>query len=161
MTKYLAIIYPSFSDTVVDLSQAKCQARYFKTEDYEMTNKGTMQNKSDTPKPTIPTTQETHIPPAKLSVATVSSDNDNKSKAKHRQNDKTFFYYKPGKLKNSILAYTGDSHVKTVTSDKRGEMIKYKVEAPSSQPQTYLPHNMFYAGSNMDNPYLTWVTVPR
>ena len=59
-------------------------------------------------------------------------------------------------MQNSILAYTGDSHVKTLTSDRRGEMTKYKVE-----PHTHLPHNMFYAGSNMDNPYLTWVTVPR
>ena len=131
-----------------------------------MANKGSMDNKSDKPKPSVPTNQEAHIRPAKISVETVSSDNDQKSEPKYRQNDKTFSYYKTSKLYNSILAYTGESHVKqeskTVASDGIGEMINYKMEPHTpSQPHTSLPHNLFYAGSNMDNPYLTWVTVPR
>ena len=130
-----------------------------------MANKGFMDNESDKPKPSVPTNQEAHIRPAKISVETVSSDNDQNSEPKYRQNDKTFSYYKTSKLHNSILAYTGHRHVKqeskTVASDMRGEIIKYKMDPLSSQPHTYLPHNIFYAGSNMDNPYLTWVTVPR
>ena len=175
--------YNNITDTVVELSGAKCKARSIETEDNKM-----MKNKVSTVNRV--TNAESENVEQK---ATVQQSYQN-----YRQNDKLFTNYRGRQLSNTILAYTGETmDNKEVDSRvKEDDMIRYQYKTDSSNNKLYNAEeedrvkyqykpdnanklfstgeddmikyqykpdkneNMFYAG-NLDNPYFTRVTVSR
>ena len=166
---------------MVELSEATCTATYFQKEEKTDANKDSTQNatvnKVESLIPSVSINQVTDKSAPTISDKTVSSEGF-KQKAsepqpiaryRYRQNDKLLSSDKTRQSSNSILAYTGDMQIKHIKdlSNEREDMIKYKIQHTYPLPRTDPPDtathspNLFYAGSNLDNPYLTWVTVPR
>ena len=180
-----------FPDTVVELSESRCKTKRsyqfasnevdnavfiernnVKLNDFNEEKAKTSPNRTITPEistnKTIPLLTDKPIMSEKSEISNLVFNH------KARLNDKTLSEFSTSKESTSLLAYTGDNHISQVpsssTSNRRADIIKYKLNPLYPLPHTYLPQaesslmfspNLFYAGTNRDNPFFTRITLPR
>jgi len=178
-------------DTVVELSESRCKTKRsyqfasnevdnavfiernnVKLNDFNEEKAKTSPNRTITPEistnKTIPLLTDKPIMSEKSEISNLVFNH------KARLNDKTLSEFSTSKESTSLLAYTGDNHISQVssssTSNRRADIIKYKLNPLYPLPHTYLPQaqsslmfspNLFYAGTNRDNPFFTRITLPR